>query len=115
MHAVRFNIKLKQPIENSIDEMIKSNPLISKTNKFDSNIVFELGRRYGLNGRLYSHAIVLTGNILASDKTIKGWAFVPQEGNSIISTIHAYLLQTNHPQEAEVIAKLISDLCREEW
>jgi glyceraldehyde-3-phosphate dehydrogenase (NAD(P)) len=64
---------------------------------------------------LYSHAIILAGNILATEKSVKGWAFVPQEGNSLISTIHAFLLQTNHQQEAETISKLVSELCRNEW
>jgi len=115
MHSVRFNIDLKAPLEKSVEELIHSNPLIAKTNKFDSNVIFELGRRYGLNGRLFSHAIILSGNLLVTDKSIKGWAFVPQEGNSLISSLHAYLLQTNHPNEDAVINGIIGDLCQDEW
>ena len=115
MHAVRFNIDLKSKDDREISELLKNNPLISYTDKFDSNVVFELGRRYGFNGRLFSHAIVLSGNILYQDNTIKGWAFVPQEGNSILSTIHAFLLQTNHPEEKEIFERLVDDLCRDSW
>ncbi|MFT4601687.1 MAG: glyceraldehyde-3-phosphate dehydrogenase type II [Arenicella sp.] len=115
MHSVRFNIDLKNPLEKDVDELIANQPLISKTNKFDSNVVFELGRRYGVNGRLYSHAIVISGNLLVSEKSIKGWAFIPQEGNSILSTLHAFLLQTNHPNETDVFNSLVADLCQNEW
>jgi glyceraldehyde-3-phosphate dehydrogenase type II len=115
MHSVRFNIDLKSPLTEDINQLIQSNSLISKTNKFDSNVIFELGRRYGLNGRLFSHAIILSGNLLVTEKSVKGWAFVPQEGNSLISTLHAFLLQTNHPQEQDVINKIIGELCQDEW
>ncbi|MEZ4923598.1 MAG: hypothetical protein R2780_10545 [Crocinitomicaceae bacterium] len=115
MHAVRFNIELKAPISKSHKELIDRNPLIAQTKKFDSNVVFELGRRYGFNGRIFSHAIVLSENLLITDRSMKGWAFIPQEGNSIISTIHAYLLQTKHPNERVLIRKLVADLCIKEW
>jgi glyceraldehyde-3-phosphate dehydrogenase/erythrose-4-phosphate dehydrogenase len=115
MHAVRFNIELKKPLEKSVDDLILSQKLLAKTIKFDSNVIFELGRRYGFNGRLYSHAIVVSENLLKTSKSIKGWAFVPQEGNSILSTIHAYLLQTNHANEEAVFNKIADDLCRSEW
>ena len=34
--------------------------------KFDSNRVFELGRRYGFQGRLYAHAVVVASDLHAS-------------------------------------------------
>lgn len=115
MHSVRFNIKLKQPLEKSIDACIDANPFMAKTLKFDSNVVFELGRRYGFNGRIFSHAIVLSGNILVTENTIKGWAFVPQEGNSILSTIHAYILQMKLARGEEKFEKIRNGLLRKEW
>lgn len=115
MHAVRFNIDFKNPKDETIDQLLNEQNLIAKTNKFDSNIVFELGRRYGFNGRLFSHAILVYKNVLKTNKSVKGWAFVPQEGNSILSTIHAYLLQTNHPEEEQVFNKIANELCRKEW
>lgn len=115
MHSVRFNIELKKKPSKSILELIHDDPYMSTTKKFDSNKVFELGRRYGFNGRLFSHAIILAGNLLVEDTIIKGWAFVPQEGNTLLSTIHSFLLQTKHPHSDEVMNKLLQDLCREEW
>lgn len=115
MHAVRFNIELKKPIKKKINELIDADPFLATTKKFDSNVVFETGRRYGFNGRIFSHAIILSGNLMVDDTIIKGWAFVPQEGNTLISTIHAFLLQTKHPKEKEIVSMLAHELCREEW
>ena len=116
MHAVRFNIKLIEPLTNSISELIQNNIFLSETRKFDSNVIFELGRRYGIHGRIYSHAIIVSENILHNDKCTKGWAFVPQEGNSILSTIHAFLLQTNSMGiNLTVFEKIKKDLLKKEW
>jgi len=93
MHSVRFNITFKKSLQHKLDDLIFNNPFIATTTKFDSNVVFELGRRYGFHGRIFSHAIILKGNMLKANNTLKGWAFVPQEGNSLLSTLHAYLIQ----------------------
>ncbi len=114
-HSVRFNIELKAPLEKSIDHYLDANPYIAKTRKFDSNVLFELGRRHGFQGRLFSHAIVVMENFLLTDTSIKGWAFVPQEGNSIISTLHAYMLQIELPKTQKVLKKIQRELLRVEW
>ena len=95
MHATRFDIEFNTEIDKtSILEKINNNAFIANTSKFDSNLIFELGRRYGKLGRIFNHCILISNNLLFTSHGVKGWAFVPQEGNSIISTIHAYLLQT---------------------
>jgi glyceraldehyde-3-phosphate dehydrogenase (NAD(P)) len=114
-HSVRFNIQFKNGTPKNIDALIANNPFMATTNKFDSNVVFELGRRYGFQGRLYSHAILVKSNFLVTENSIKGWAFVPQEGNSILSTINAFLLQTSHPNSVDIMQHLKADLLREEW
>ncbi|MBI3134855.1 MAG: hypothetical protein HYZ14_09310 [Bacteroidetes bacterium] len=116
MHAVRFHVTLKKPLSQAeIDSCWKSNPYLATTQKFDSNIIFEQGRRYGFNGRIFSHAIVVSENLLIAENTIKGWAFVPQEGNSILSTLHAFLLQMQVKNEAEMMQQLQAALLRKEW
>jgi len=116
MHSVRFNITLKNSIsKNEIFSKISDNIYLSQTKKFDSNVIFELGRRYGFNGRIFSHAIVISDNLIISGNTIKGWAFVPQEGNSILSTIHAFLLQMQIENSGSVFTKIKSDLLRSAW
>jgi len=111
MHSTRFSIKFNSKMDlKTCTELIENNPFLSTTTKFDSNFVFELGRRYGKYGRLYNHAIVLTNNLLLIDNTLKGWAFVPQEGNSLLTTIHAFLLQTQPQIAPQVIDKIKSEL-----
>jgi len=114
-HSVRFNIEFKNPLTAEVESYIDANPFIAKTRKFDSNVLFELGRRHGFQGRLFSHAIVVMDNFLVTDTSIKGWAFVPQEGNSIISTLHAYMLQMKLTNTRELLEKIQFDLLRAEW
>jgi glyceraldehyde-3-phosphate dehydrogenase type II len=116
MHAVRFQVQLKKALsKKEMDICWKNNPYIATTQKFDSNIIFEQGRRYGFNGRIYSHAIVVSENLLIAENTIKGWAFVPQEGNSILSTIHAFLLQMQVKEAAKIMSGIQADLLRKVW
>jgi len=118
MHSVRFSIELKNALsQEQIESLIAENPMISATKTFDSNILFELGRRYGFAGRLYSHCIVNYNNLLFEEngRTIKGWAFVPQEGNTIISTLHAFLLQTENEKAEQIVSAVQKDLIRKKW
>jgi glyceraldehyde-3-phosphate dehydrogenase (NAD(P)) len=105
MHAVRFNVRLRAP--RAVAEIaagLAAHPRLATTAKFDSHRVCELGRRVGFQGRLYAHAVVVVNDLLVSGRTVKGWAFVPQEGNTLLSTLEAFLLQTR-PAEAEAITK----------
>ncbi len=116
MHTVRFSLKLKDKLDlEHMTSLISENPYIATTSKYDSNVIFELGRRYSRYGRLYSHAILNWNNLLIdeNDNSIKGWAFIPQEGNSLLSTIHAYLLQTG--QNSNRINTLQEILLRKNW
>jgi len=115
MHSVRFHVELKGPLTESIEDLIDANPYVAKTKKFDSNVIFEQGRRHGFQGRLYSHAIVVMDNFLETDTSLKGWAFVPQEGNSIISTLHAFMLQVELENAEGVLETLQKGLLRNEW
>jgi glyceraldehyde-3-phosphate dehydrogenase (NAD(P)) len=97
MHAVRFNVRLRAPRDAAdIAADFEAERHLAITTKFDSNRLFELGRRYGFQGRLYAHAIVVANDLLVTGRNVRGWAFVPQEGNTLLSTIEAFLLQTGH-------------------
>ena len=105
MHAVRFNVRLRSArAAGDVVADFKSEPRLATTAKFDSNRVFELGRRYGFQGRLYAHALVVANDLLIDGPRVRGWAFVPQEGNTLLSTIEAFLIQTGHPR-AEAIGR----------
>jgi glyceraldehyde-3-phosphate dehydrogenase (NAD(P)) len=116
MHSARFSIRLRScPDAGEIANRLACAPYIATTRKFDSNRIFELGRRYGFQGRIFSHAIVVANDLLMDGRVVRGWAFVPQEGNSILSTLEAFLRQSRHPHADEVAETLRRDLLRSEW
>lgn len=116
MHAVRFNISFKhRQTAEQLMALIAANPYVSTTTKFDSNVIFERGRRIGFQGRIYSHALIVSNNLLIREDSIKGWAFIPQEGNTLLSTLHAFLLQTNRSEHAEVMEALRGELVMRRW
>ncbi len=57
----------------------------------------------------------MVNDLLVTDTGVKGWAFVPQEGNSILSTLHAFMLQTGKEDVKDVLYRLQSELLRDEW
>jgi glyceraldehyde-3-phosphate dehydrogenase (NAD(P)) len=111
MHTVRFNVRLRDPrAAADVVADLEAERRLAITAKFDSNRVFELGRRYGFQGRLYAHAIVVANDLLVTGRNVRGWAFVPQEGNTLLSTIAAFLLQTGHPRTEAIEQKLCASL-----
>ena len=111
LHTFRFNLRLKQALTpTQVENLLQQNPTVAVTDKFDSNKAFEFGRKYSRYGRLYAQMIVVKNNLLIQDNKIAGWAFIPQEGNTILSTLHAYLLQTGHPDTEIIMKKLQAEL-----
>lgn len=105
MHAVRFHLRLRSPRTTAqLVSALEERPHLATTTKFDSNRVFELGRRYGFQGRLYAHAVVVANDLHVRGHAVRGWAFVPQEGNTLLSTLEAFLLQTRR-SDAEAISE----------
>lgn len=116
LHTVRFNLDLNKNMNyNEILKRIDCDSYISHTSKFDSNVIFELGRKYSPYGRIFSHAIILKNNLLINKNKIKGWAFIAQEGNTILSSINAFLLQTNSKKQIEAMELIKNDLIKKEW
>lgn len=116
MHGLRFHLRLTEtPDAHYMERCIAENPFVATSNKFDSNVIFERGRRWGHQGRIYNHAVILANNIMVNERSLFGWAFIPQEGNTLLSTLHAFLLQTNHPEAEGVMQQIQSDLLRKTW
>jgi glyceraldehyde-3-phosphate dehydrogenase (NAD(P)) len=118
LHATRFDVRLAAPIDiDALRSSIATDPLVSTTAKFDSNAIFELGRRYGEAGRLYSQAIVADHDLLVSEggARVKGWAFVPQEGNTILSTVRAFLARCLPADADRRFEGLRAALVRPRW
>ncbi len=116
MHVGRFCIDLNYDCtESLINDLLDKSHFVSVTDKFDSNAVFELGRRYGFQGRIYSHAIVVVNNLLVSGSNVKGWMFVPQEGNTLLSTLDAFLLQTRNENRESAFEAIRNELLSPTW
>ncbi len=116
LHASRFSVTLNEETDEvQLVALVDGNDVMSITQKFDSNAVFELGRRYGFQGRIYSHAIVVTNNLLISGNTVRGWMFIPQEGSTILSTIEAYLHQTENSDRDTIYSTLKRELLKPVW
>lgn len=103
MHGLRFNIRFTEDPPAG-----KTTPFVGNTEYFDSNRIFEIGRREGFQGRLYQHSIVVSNNIIRMDRQLLGWAFVPQEGNTILSTIKVFLHKAR-PDDGDIIFERISN------
>lgn len=118
MHGVRFSIQLKSNISSSkLIDCLTESTVLATTNKYDSNVIFDLGRRYSRYGRMYAQAIVNANNLLVDEhtNTVKGWAFIPQEGNTILSTINAFVWRTQPVQATAIMKKLQLELIRKNW
>lgn len=100
MHGVRFNMELQEDF--NFDKTVYTG-LVGETSVFDSNKIFESGRRFGFQGRLYNHAIVVSNNLLKTKNSVAGWAFVPQEGNTILSTLAVFLSQTMGAKQSKLV------------
>lgn len=112
MHATRFSLRLASaPAVHEVQDRIERAAYVTSTQVFDSNKVFEIGRRFGLGGRLFHQAIFVGENLLVKGDTVSGWALVPQEGNTVLSTMSAFLQRAYGVAEAdERIAALAEQL-----
>lgn len=110
MHGIRFNIELDK---NETQKNIPGD-LVSYTNYFDSNKLFEIGRRDGFQGRIYSHSIVVSNNIIHTGNRVIGWAFIPQEGNTILSTFKAFLIKSSPTNYEGIFNKIVEELYQPE-
>lgn len=106
MHGIRFNIELAK---NETQENIPGD-LVSYTSYFDSNKLFEIGRRDGFQGRIYSHSIVVSNNLIQTGNKVIGWAFIPQEGNTILSTIKAFLIKSSPTHYESTFINIVKEL-----
>jgi hypothetical protein len=110
LHATRFTVRLRTEVSaDAVQARIERNPLVGTTRIFESNKVFEIGRRFGLGGRLYNQAIFVAENLLVSGDEVRGWVVVPQEGNTILSTVGAFLEWTQ-PGRRDVMDELADRL-----
>ncbi len=105
MHTMHFHLKLKR--ETSVEylrEVVERHPLLAKTEKVEQNIVFSFGRDSGHFGRLLNQSVIILPSLHVRNKRdVYGFAFTPQDGNSLFSSIAATQYFLHEYDQDEVI------------
>lgn len=97
----RFRVRLASaPCVEQVRDRIQRAPHLTSTALTEPDEVFDVGRRFGLGGRLYHQAVVLDDHLRVRDGVVHGSAFVPREGSTVLSTMAAYLQRTRGRCEA---------------
>lgn len=101
MHVVSFNIIVKAPASReSVEEMLRRNPLVGVTYGQTNNGVFSIGRDWGNFGRILNQTVVCLPTLQVIERgpdesEIIGRCFTPQDGNSLLSSVAATLFFQN--------------------
>jgi glyceraldehyde-3-phosphate dehydrogenase (NAD(P)) len=114
MHAVHFNIKVKQPTSvEAILETLRRDDRVALTYKQSANSVFSFGRDYGHYGRILNQAVVAAPTLMVRDRhEVVGFAFTPQDGNALISSVAAacwFLYPESYDQKLNCLKDSIFD------
>ncbi len=90
MHTLHFTLDLLRP--TSLEEAVarlRENPRVALTEKLSAGLVFSFGRDHGYYGRILNETVVPTATLHVSEdgKTLTGFCFTPQDGNSLLSSM----------------------------
>jgi len=94
MHIIHFNLILSEPLNiQSLLQHLKDSPFIATTQTNNTGQIFSYGRDHGPSGRILNHAVVPVFEkalwINKIGEQVAGFAFTPQDGNSLISSLAA--------------------------
>jgi glyceraldehyde-3-phosphate dehydrogenase (NAD(P)) len=89
MHVVQFNLTLKEPTSlQKVIDRLDANDRIALTEKSTANQVFSFGRDHGHYGRILNQVVVAVPTLqVRNGHEIIGFAFTPQDGNALLSSI----------------------------
>jgi glyceraldehyde-3-phosphate dehydrogenase (NAD(P)) len=91
MHTTWFNVKMMNDI--SLERVMKrfeENKRVALTEKKMSSEVFSFGRDHGHFGRILNPAVIAKYSIeVLNNNQVVGFAYTPQDGNSLLSSIGA--------------------------
>lgn len=97
MHSIRFALEVKSELElEDVMTMLSTDRYITLTGHTTANKVFSFGRDHGFYGRIYNQVVVnkqsiSTVRLKNGNTRIVGFAFTPQDGNSLLSSLFACL------------------------
>ncbi|RME72752.1 MAG: hypothetical protein D6776_08180 [Planctomycetota bacterium] len=91
MHALWFHLKLREAVtRDEVIDRLRANPRVALTTKRSANTIFSFGRDYGFYGRILNPTVVVLPTVAVRDgHEVTGFAFTPQDGNSLLSSVSA--------------------------
>ena len=112
MHTTWFNIKLSNNISlKEVMNRFEENKRIDLTEKKMSSEVFSFGRDHGHFGRIFNPAVVAKYSVeVLNGNEIVGFAYTPQDGNSLLSSIGAtmrYLYPESYQEKMKCLDKFL--------
>lgn len=89
MHCLWFSLRVKEKITlPTVVQRLRDNRRIATTDKSSANQIFSFGRDHGHYGRILSQTVVpLKSLSVNGDHEIIGFAFTPQDGNPLLSSV----------------------------
>ena len=92
MHIIHYNMKVRKPVTR--DELVRrmvEDDRIAITYKTTANSVFSFGRDHGFCGRILNQSVIPVDTLHISEdgRSISGYCFTPQDGNSLLSSVAA--------------------------
>ena len=114
MHTTWFNIKvMSDTTREEVIERFEQNKKVALTEKKMSSEVFSFGRDHGHFGRIFNPAVVAKYSIeVLNNNEIVGFAFTPQDGNSLLSSVGAtirYLYPESYQEKMKCLDKFLYD------
>ncbi len=102
MHTMHFSMTLDREItKEEVVDRFHANSRVALTHKRSANQVFSFGRDHGYFGRILSHSVVSVPSLTVRNGVqVVGFAFTPQDGNPLLSTVAAMLWYL-YPEEID--------------
>ena len=97
MHAIRFSMTLKEKLTApDVIERFREDQFVTLTRHKTANKVFSYGRDHGFYGRIYNQVVINRDSVHVmhtnpGETKVMGFAFTPQDGNSLLSSAVAVL------------------------
>ena len=93
MHSLWFHLTVKRDVTlEELSARFRSNARVAMTAKKEANLIFSFGRDHGYYGRILSQVVVVEPSLaVRRGREVFGFAFTPQDGNSLLSSIAAAL------------------------
>lgn len=112
MHTIYFTFEYNSRVcMSELKRRLRDNLLIALTQKLTPNEVFAFGRDHGHYGRILNNTVVVEPTLQLSPdgRTLSGYCFTPQDGNSLLSSVAAVLRFIHKNAYADILKVAIKD------